>query len=878
MSEIRVWVNDREVKARSGQTVMQAADDAGIVIPRLCYHPALEPSGSCRLCAVEIEGYRGLPAACSTPVEDGMRIRTATEKVKEFRREMLRLILQDHPRECLGCPRDGTCELQQLVASVGIDFPYPAPSGNGRRVKPAGAYFERDYGLCVRCGRCVRVCHEVRGAKAIVFREVEGRQEVSTPFERDLEAAGCQFCGACVDACPVGALRERADLRQGEAREEMTRVCEKLADIVMNLYRKETERGRASSLCPLCGAGCRMTFETSERGDVLQVKPHPGGPANRGQACVQGRFLLKKYLREGRLKAPLVRTDGGCEEASWQEALDRTAEKLRSFGPGEVAVLADGRSTNEELYLLQKFARGALKTNLLGCLAPSGDAEASEALRRNLGVAAATNGVDDLREAAAVLAVGVNPAATQPIAGTVLRDAVLGGAKLVVVDPCLASIAKYADFHLRPYPGTEGVVLKGLMRVLLDENRGDSALAADYPSELEELKKSLEPYPLEEVSRLTGVSQEMLVDAACVLGEAPVLSVLYGLGVVDSPRAADTVRSLVVLSRLKGSLGKRGGGLFPLYGNGNLQGARDMGMAAHLLPGQVENPEAPEPVAVLDAIRSGKARAALLLLENLEGASMEALKADLRKLDFVAVMDVRSPAVDAHVALPVASVPEKSGTLTSGDRRVQFAEAVLAPPGEARSAVEVLAELASRLGAEDFSYEGPDAVLEEIRREVPAYAGVRRDSKPVQWPCPHREHAGTPVLFADALPPWLPCAFEPPPVPEETVDEELPFVLTSKERVEPFYAGPLLACETLGALKREGAFEMHPADGFGRGFLEGETIRVVTRQGRGEGPLAMNEQLPPGTVAVAAGLWEELVGGKGLDGVMCAAKVEKTQE
>ena len=190
MDSIRFWINNREVEAKSNQTILEAADQSGINIPRLCYHPVVKASGSCRLCAVEIEGYRGLPAACSTPVVEGMRVQTSTPKVEEFRREMLRLILQDHPRECLGCPRDGTCELQQLVASVGIDFPYSAANGDRPALKYAGSYFERDYGLCVRCGRCVRVCHEVRGAKAIVFREIEGRQEVSTPFDRPLEAVG----------------------------------------------------------------------------------------------------------------------------------------------------------------------------------------------------------------------------------------------------------------------------------------------------------------------------------------------------------------------------------------------------------------------------------------------------------------------------------------------------------------------------------------------------------------------------------------------------------------------------------------------------------------------------------------------------------------
>jgi predicted molibdopterin-dependent oxidoreductase YjgC len=880
MSEINIWVNDRELKARSGQTILQAADEAGIVIPRLCYHPALAPSGSCRLCAVEIDGYRGLPAACATPVEEGMRIRTETGKLVEFRREMLRLILQDHPRECLGCPRNGTCELQQLVAAVGIDFPYLAPSGNPRKVLPAGAYFERDYGLCVRCGRCVRICHEVRGAKAIVFREAEGRQEVSTPFERDLASVGCQFCGACVDVCPVGALREVEDQAQSEAHREITAVCEKLSDLVMTLYRREIAPQWASSLCPLCGAGCRLMYRTDADGGILEVKPHPQGPANRGQACVQGRFLLKGYLQhDDRLQSPLVRDGDGYAPAPWPEALDRAAEKLRAFGPGEVAVITDCRGTNEELYLLQKFARQVLKTQMLGCLAPSGHLAASEALRKSLGLAAATNSVDALRKAPAVLAVGLNPAATHPIAGTALRDGVLQGTKLVVIDPCLVSIAKYGDLHLRPYPGTEKILLRGLLRVLLDEKRENPEFAAGHTAELHELKDSLAPYDLETVARITGVSQETIVDAVCTLGGADGLNLLYGLGVAAAPDAGEIVASLVALAQVTGSLGRPGGGIMPLYGSGNLQGAWDMGMVAHLLPGQVQNPENPEPVDLPAAMRSGGVRAAVVVLENLEGAAMTALQADLAQLDFVLALDVRGPTLKADIVLPMAAVPEKNGTLTTADRRVQAAEAVLQPPGAARDLIPVLNELASRLGADGFAYENFEAVLTEIRREVPAYAGVRTAAKPVHWPCPDETHPGTPVLFADELPPWQPPVFDPPPPAEEAQDETFPFALVAKERLEPFFSGPLLAREALTAARHDGKFEMNPADGFGMGLRPGDAVRVSTRSAQWEGPLAMNALLPAGMVAIPGAVMGEQAPGEGpTAGGVFAAAVEKVEQ
>ncbi len=371
MSSVTLWINNQQVEAQPSQTIMEAADLAGITVPRLCYHPYLKPSGSCRLCAVEIEGYRGLPAACTTPVADGMRVETETAKILDFRREMLRLILQEHPRECLGCPRNGTCELQQLVALVGIDFSYPSLKQERPPVKPAGKYFERDYSLCVRCGRCVRVCHEMRGAKAIVFREREGRQEVSTPFERSLEAAGCQFCGACVDVCPVGALRERPDTGYQMAYGQTIQACQALTNIVMDLYRHEIPTMRKTSVCPVCGAGCRMEFELADDGQIISARPDPNGPANHGQACVQGRFLLKEYLRRpDRLTKPLIRENNAFRVTDWEFALDIMAKKFEGYGPGETAVIADAALPSEELRLLREFSQKVLKTDLIGCLSP----------------------------------------------------------------------------------------------------------------------------------------------------------------------------------------------------------------------------------------------------------------------------------------------------------------------------------------------------------------------------------------------------------------------------------------------------------------------------------------------------------------------------
>jgi predicted molibdopterin-dependent oxidoreductase YjgC len=845
MKSIKLWIDDQEVTAASGKTIMEAADEAGIYIPRLCYHKFLEPSGSCRLCAVEIEGCRGLPASCTTPVAEGMRVKTTSPKVQEFRREMLRLILVDHPRECLGCPRNGECELQQLVRKVGIEFPYQTSAIERPPAKPAGSYFERDYSLCVRCGRCVRACHEIRGAKAIVFREVRGRQEVSTAFEMPLEEAGCQFCGACLDVCPVGALRERMEFNGLDGFENMFQFCENLTNIIATLYKKESPRTTTPSLCTFCSAGCAMIFEQSGAGDIIQVRPDPNGPTNRGQACVRGRFFLKKYLQNpDRLKRPLKRKDNSYEEIPMEEALDFVSEKFKAYGSGRIAVLTDAQATNEELYLMQKFARSVLGTNAVGYIGASGVLASSEALRENLGVMAATGSFGGLTNTGCMLAIGLHPAASHPIGEVYVRRAVLKGAKLVVASPFKEALARYADVHLAHYPGTEPVLLAGIMRLLLKGRDENPSLRCQYPAELAELRKRLEPYHLEKVSKITGVSQEDITESTHLIGTAPVLSILYGLGVVKNYHAAEITRALVTLFHLKGGLEKEGGAIAPLFGDGNYQGMWDMGMLPHILPGQIKNGDVPQHVEILEEISSGKIRAAYIALETFDSSSLDYLRPYLEKLEFVVVHDVRMPDIKADIILPMAVALEKGGTFTNSERRIQAIQPILRPPAEAKSIQWILKELSDRMGNTDFSYDSNEEVWEEIKREVSLYRGIGRDDLPTQWPCLEDQHPGTKIFFRDQSPLWAPWKPQPLEEPEDFPNEEYPFALIGKKALKNYFLGPLLAKETVQLFEGDGAIEVNPADGCAMGLTPGEIVKVITPKGELKGPLVMSRVLP----------------------------------
>jgi predicted molibdopterin-dependent oxidoreductase YjgC len=720
----------------------------------------------------------------------------------------------------------------------------------------------------------VRVCHEVRGAKAIVFREQNGRQEVSTPFGRPLEQTGCQFCAACVDVCPVGALRDNLEHEYGEPRKEIKEVCANLTNIVMDLYRIQQTRRMESSLCPVCGAGCKMSFELADTGEIVRTTPHPLGPANCGQACVQGRFLLKDDVRgPGRLIRPAVRRNGSIEETDWEEALGKAAGAFRDVEPGERAVLTNGRLNNEELYALQKFARLVLGTDAVACLTPAGHDAAASVLREEFGCFAATGRLADLSRAGCILTLGFNPPAHHPIAGVAVRTAVLAGAGLVCANPMNTAIGRYSDVELRHYPGTEAVLIPGLIKILLDEQGEDPAFSEKHGDDLEKFKEELAAYDVEKVSALTGLSQESLVEAACLMARADNVSVLFGPGLLHAPLVEEAVRLLAALTRIKGGPGKPGGGLFPVYGPGNLQGAWDMGFVSGLLPGQAGASDADARSRlqeswkselpggssrnVFERIADGEIKTLYVAGEGIGGEALDDLRPFLEKVDTVILQDLFSPKNnnDINILLPLAAVAEKAGTITNGERRVQAAPAVTLPPEGVRPLLEVVGDLSMTLGGEGFADDR--AVREEIRQVVPFYAGIdweRAKDDPPHWPCPKPGHPGTPDLFEEGAPEWNRPEVKLPVAEVEPVDGDYNLALAAWEDLVDYFYGPLLAREVEEAVHTGGDLRMNPTDAYWLEYEPGDEVTLETRHGNVTGRVAENKLLPRGLVAVTAEL------------------------
>jgi predicted molibdopterin-dependent oxidoreductase YjgC len=455
-------------------------------------------------------------------------------------------------------------------------------------------------------------------------------------------------------------------------------------------------------------------------------------------------------------------------------------------------------------------------------------------------------------QAECVFAIGVNPAASHPISETYLRSAVLNGTKLVVANPYEVNIARYSNVHLRHYPGTEPVLISGILRVLLEKDLVDRALTKEYPAELMELRKAVEPYDLERVAFITRIPYENLIEAASIISDASTLYVVYGLGVVEGPYASDITQALVTLTFIKGGLEGGGGGLLPLYGIGNYQGVLDMGMVSYLLPGQFENNDTPNLTGVLEEIVSGKIKALYLAMENLEGNSLENLQPYLEKLDFVVIQDVVLPEIDADVALPMAAILEKGGTLTNSEQMVQPVQAILPPPEQARSVEWFLEKLAREMGTTDFLDGGTEDVQSKIQNLL---SGPEAQHK-TNWR------------------PWTPDPFAMPGA-EDRPNKDFPLVVVSRERISRYFTGPLLAKESLALFSSNGKVEINPVDGFSLGLKTGEVVRVITRNGEWKGELAMNHHLPTEMAVVPMEVLHTALGKQDVDGKIIAGRIEK---
>ena len=888
---VTLKIDGFDVTVPEGTSVMRAAMEAGIKIPKLCATDSVEAFGSCRLCLVEIEGRRGTPASCTTPVTDGMAVTTQSDRLHKLRKGVMELYISDHPLDCLTCGANGDCELQDMAGMVGLrDVRYTkgdnhyAPTAAGslslndiRAKVPDGSdnaryipkddsnpYFTYDPSKCIVCSRCVRACEEVQGTFALT---IEGRgfdSRVSFGGASDsVLSSDCVSCGACVQACPTATLQEKSVIEMG------------------------TPDRSVITTCAYCGVGC--SFKAELNGDKLvRMTPYKHGKANRGHSCVKGRFAYGYASHPDRILNPMIRDsiDEPWREVTWQEALEFTASRLKgireTYGRKSLGVITSSRCTNEETYLVQKLTRAVFENNNTDTCARVCHSPTGYGLGQTFGTSAGTQDFDSVEDTDVVIVIGANPTDGHPVFASRLKKRLREGAELIVIDPrridLLATPHMSGSHHLPLRPGTNVAVVSALAHVIVTEGLADEAFIRErcdwdefqhYAEFIREDRHSPEATEM-----LTGVPAQKLREAARAFAKGGNGAIYYGLGVTEHSQGSTTVMGIANLAMLTGNIGRRGVGVNPLRGQNNVQGSCDMGSFPHELPGyrHVKNPEVraiyedlwkvkidPEPGLripnMLDAAVEGTFKGLYVqgedILQSDPDTKHEA--AGLAAMECVIVHDLflNETANYAHVFLPGSSFLEKEGTFTNAERRINRVREVMKPMN-GYADWEVTQLLANAMGA-GWHYTHPAQIMEEIAATTPAFANVTYDmleeKGSVQWPCNDDAPEGTPLMHVDGFVRGQGRFIVTEYVAtDEKTGPRFPLLLTTGRILSQYNVGAQTRRTENSVWHGEDLLEIHPHDAENRGIQEGAWIRLASRSGETTLRATITDRVSPGVV------------------------------
>ena len=692
---MKLVLNGKEIEVEGRPTILQIARENGVKIPNLCDHERLSPFSGCRLCLVEIEGRRGFPPSCGTYAEEGMKIQTDTPQLKKLRQQILELILSEHPSSCLICsekkdcddhkstirkvgettgcvlcPNNGRCELQDIVEALEIEnVQFPALYRDFE-VKKKDPFFDRNYNLCILCGRCVRMCHEVRGASAISFVYRGSDEVIGTVFDKTLVEAGCQFCGACVDICPTGALTERA------------------------LKYETLPDGQSKTICPLCGIGCVLDVDL-KNGKILSTRPANGASLNRGQACVKGRFLSKDvvYAAE-RIKTPKIRKGKELEEVDWDEALDFVAKKLKAYKGSELALIDSPQMSSEDIYVSRKFAKEAIKTENVAVSPGFAPKSIYQSLFLDNGTLSPLNfKLKDIAEARTIVLMGTDLTVSHPIVWLEVLEAVKNGANLIVVSPTELASTRFASQWLCNRAGSEIHLLGYLSKIILEQ---------EETSELKEIEgyetflKSLGQLSLERTVELTGINEHQLRATAQFLIEEGPVAYLFGTELTSLARKNIGVLALKNLALMTS------GQLFPLGLENNLRGHFELTYFSSLRDKKIDD--------LLQSVKDGRIKALYVM-----GTLPRPKKARAEFVVFQGSYE-NETSQNADVVFPAATFAEVEGTYVNIEGRIQRFFPAIEPLGEARPDWWIFAQLAERLKLPGFKYKKSESILNEIQK------------------------------------------------------------------------------------------------------------------------------------------------------------------
>jgi formate dehydrogenase major subunit len=880
---VSLTIDGIDVTVPEGTSVMRAAAEAGIQVPKLCATDSVEAFGSCRLCVVEIEGRRGTPASCTTPVAEGMVVHTQAEKVKKVRRGVMELYISDHPLDCLTCAANGDCELQDMAGAVGLrdvryEAPPEAPLANHFEARntsgeanpewiakdDSNPYFTYDPSKCIVCSRCVRACEEVQGTFALTIqgRGFDSRVSAGGAGD-DFMSSDCVSCGACVQACPTATLQEKSVIELG------------------------TPTRSVVTTCAYCGVGC--SFKAELNGDELvRMVPYKHGKANRGHSCVKGRFAWGYANHAERILNPMIREtiNDPWQEVSWEEAMAFAAGRLKGIqerhGRKSVGVITSSRCTNEETYLVQKLTRAVFGNNNTDTCARVCHSPTGYGLGQAFGTSAGTQDFDSVMMADVVVVIGANPTDGHPVFASRLKKRLRAGAKLIVIDPRRIDLVKSAHIeaahHLALRPGTNVAVVTALAHVIVTEKLFDEAFIRercdwDEFEEYAEFVSDVRHSP-EMTEMQTGVPAEELRAAARLYAQGGNGAIYYGLGVTEHSQGSTTVMGIANLAMLTGNIGRDGVGVNPLRGQNNVQGSCDMGSFPHELPGyrHVKNADVraifenawgveidPEPGLripnMLDAAVAGTFSGLYCQGEDILQSDPDTkhVAAGLAAMECVIVHDLflNETANYAHVFLPGSTFLEKDGTFTNAERRINRVRKVMAPRN-GYADWEITQMLARAMGA-DWHYTHPAQIMEEISATTPSFAGVTYDLLEevgsVQWPCNEAKPEGSPIMHVDGFVRGKGRLMITEYVAtDEKTGPRFPLLLTTGRILSQYNVGAQTRRTENSVWHDEDVLEIHPHDAELRGVKEGDWVKLASRSGETALRATLTDRVSPGVV------------------------------
>lgn len=839
---VNITIDGIKISVDENLTILEAAKSAEVKIPTLCYLKDVNEIGACKMCVVEVEGMDKLVTSCNTKVKDGMVINTKSDRVINSRKQVLNMLLANHDVRCFSCGKSGDCRLQDLSNEYGIEkscYEGSAAKFEAKKENPFLTYYPE---LCINCQRCVSTCNKVACNGTLHNEKIGTRTLIDAPFGPDWKATDCESCGNCAEACPTGALvaKNRKKYQVGKVKKVLT-------------------------TCPHCATGCQYYLVVKDN-EIVDVEP-ANGPSNKNLLCVKGRFGSFNFVHSPeRLKYPLIKNKetGEFERATWDEALDLIASKFteikKQYGSDSLAGFACSRSPNEDCYMLQKMVRCAFGTNNVDNCARVCHSATVAGLAMTLGSGAMTNPISDItNDVDVIMLVGSNPEEAHPVIGMQIRQAVERGTRLIVVDPRDIGLSKVADIHLKLKPGTNVAFANGMMNVIINEGLADEEFIKTRTEGFEELREIVKDYTPEKVAEICHIDADHLREAALMYAKAKKAPIIYCLGVTEHSTGTEGVMSMSNMAMLVGKLGRPGCGVNPLRGQNNVQGACDMGAMPGDFPGyqKVTNPEVVakferawgvklsnkpgmHATDVFGAAIRKEIRGLFIFGEDpvVTDADQNHIKKALQSLDFFVLSDLfmTETAQYADVILPGTSYAEKEGTFSNTERRVQRVRKAVQLEGEMRLDTDIFIDLMNRMG-----YPQPQLTSEEIMDEIasltPIFGGIshRRLDKgeSIQWPCPDKNHPGTPILhvgkFSRGLGWFYPAEYVPS---AELPDDEYPFILMTG-RILYHYNTRAMTGKTPGLMEREGHsfIEINTEDAARLGIENGEKVKVSSRRG-----------------------------------------------